>query len=449
MASSSANARDLTTGSVSSQMVRLSAPMVWGILAVMSIGVVDTYFVGQLGTDQLAALSFCFPVMFTLSSLAIGLGAGAASVVSREIGCKNASQVRRLATDSLALSVVFVAIFSLLGWLTIRPLFSLLGAQGPVLEYIVDYMQIWFPSMILLVVPMVANSLVRAAGDSFWPSLVMIVAAVANVILDPLLILGLAGFPKLGIEGAAWATVGARFFTLIAALYLVHFRERLIEWTLPSMHALRASWKRVLAIGIPAAAGNMANPAGLAVVTAALATLGETTVAGFGVATRIESFAMIPMFALSAAIGPFSGQNWGGGEAQRVRQALNDSAIFCVAWSLALAIIFWFAGGWLVSQFTTDPAVTESGVDYLRLVAFSFGGYGVLAVISGAFNAIGRPVVAFSGYFLRTAVVYVPLAWLLVEPFGEAGVYGSAVVANLGVGIGAFIYAQRQLHRST
>lgn len=170
----SKSSRDLTQGSLWKAIAVLTLPMVVGIIATMSVSIVDTYFVGKLGTQELAALSFTFPITITIASLAIGLGAGAAAVVSQSIGAKNQKEAKRLSTDSLILATLIVIVVSLLGLATIKPLFSLLGAEGEVLSMIERYMWIWYISMPFLVVPMVANAIIRAVGDAIWPSIIMI-----------------------------------------------------------------------------------------------------------------------------------------------------------------------------------------------------------------------------------------------------------------------------------
>jgi len=425
--------RDLTTGPVWRALARLAVPMIFGIVAVISIAVADTYFVGRLGTQPLAALSFTFPVTMTVASFAIGLGAGAASVVSRAVGGGGRNQARRLATDSLLLAVITVAAICIVGLLTIRPLFSLLGAEGVVLDLIERYMRIWYASMPFLVVPMVANAVIRSVGDAFWPSVIMIGAALVNIVATPVLVFGLFGLPALGIEGAAWGTLVARALTLVFALYIVAARERLLIMKVPARDEIMDSWKRVLHVGLPAGVGSMINPVGIAIVTAILATYGDVTVAAFGVATRIESFAAIPMLALSSAIGPVAGQNWGAGQCDRSRKALGIAFSVCIAWAVVLAVIFWVGGRFFAGLLASEDAVAEEAARYLRIVPLSLFGYGVVIVAAGAYNALGKPIAGLGYYLVRTALLYVPLSFaasLLSE--SEAVYYGIAVANAVG-----------------
>lgn len=427
--------RDLTRGPVDRHLFNLTVPMIWGIVAVMSISLADAYFLGQLGTKELAAISFTFPVVFTFSTLAIGLGAGATSVVSRAIGENDRNQVRRLSTDSFILAVIIVAVSCVAGWLTIGPLFHLLGAEGEVFDLVERYMRIWYLGMPFLVVPMVANNLIRATGDAFVPSVIMTVAAVINVVLDPVFIFGGFGFPALGVEGAAWASLTARAISFVFSLTIVIWREKLITFARAPLDELVRSWRRVLGVGIPAALGNMMNPIGVAVVTGILATYGSESVAAFGAATRIEMLAAIPLLALSASIGPIAGQNWGAGSPGRIRRSLRLSFGFAVGWALAMGTGAFFAGPSLAMAFTSDPVVAEQISRYLLIISTSLMGYGVIVVAAACCNAIGHPRWSLAIFGGRMAVLYVPLAWLASLYFGVTAVFWAIWLANILAGL--------------
>ena len=437
--------RDLTQGGVVEQLVRLTSPVIIGVFAVLSISIADTYFIGQLGTNELAAIGFVYPVAFILMSIAIGLGAGSASVIARAIGKQAQDEVKRLSTYSIILAFIGISIISLLGYLTIRPMFSLMGAEGEVLDIIERYMRIWYPGLMLLVMPMVANSIIRATGDTFSPSMIMVTAAVVNIVLDPIFIFGWGIIPAMNVEGAAWASVIARAVTLIAAFSIIVFREKLIIFQFESVSLLLQDWWRVLTIAVPAAIGNMVNPLGIAIITAILASLGAETVAGYGVATRIESFAMIPMLALSAAIGPFVGQNFGAQQMQRIRHSLQACAIFCIGWSAFIAVLFVFVRVPVNALFTDNTQALLVSNQYLLIVPLSFAGYGIITIVAAAYNAIGRPMIGLGYYLLRTAGLYVPLVALLVPAQQLDGLYWSAVVANLVAGVFTYFHGQHLL----
>ena len=433
----------LIEGNVGQQLIKLTIPMIWGVLAITAFNIVDTYFVGQLGTKPLAAMSFTFPVVMTLGSLAMGLGVGTSSVISRAIGEGDRDRVQRLTTDSLTLSLLVVAIFVCLGLVTIKPLFTALGADADVLPFIRSYMQIWYFGMIFLVIPMVGNSAIRASGNTLIPSIIMTVAAGVNIALDPLLIMGWGGFPRLEIEGAAIATVVSRATTLVASLLVLHYREKMLCFNLPKFQIVLASWQRILQIGLPAAATSMVRPISIGLITSAIAFYGAEAVAAFGIASRIESFSLIAVVALSASIGPFVGQNWGAKKYHRVHRALNLSYLFCLGWGIMIAAILTPSASWLASLFNSNPEVIQIATQYLWFVPISYAAAGIILIASSTFNALGKPIPSMVMTVSRMVVLYIPLAYLGSKLFGINGIFVAACIANLAVGIGAYIWNQK------
>ncbi|MFD0916497.1 MATE family efflux transporter [Pseudahrensia aquimaris] len=435
------DSRDLTTGPVWRSLLIIAGPMVFGILAAISVSVVDTYYVGKLGTAPLAALSFIAPASLTITSLAIGLSAGASSVVARAIGSSDTSEAKRLSTDSLGLALVVVVLITVTGYLTIKPLFSLLGAEGDVLDMIVRYMQIWYLSMPFLIIPMVANAIVRAVGNSFWPSAIMVASAIINIAITPAFIFGWGPIPALNIEGAAWGTLIARVFTLFLGLWLIVYREEMVAFAKPTIEELVKSWRQVLSIGLPAAFGNATNPLGITVVTGIVAIYGEAVVAGFGVATRIESLAVIPMLALSSAIGPVAGQNWGAAKVERVRSALKISFAVCFGWALLLAVVFQFFAESVIGLFSSDPEVMRAAASYLHIVPLSVWGYGWVIVAAGGYNSLGKPFTGLGMYLTRTALFYIPLSYAASLLSGSQSVFSAIAIANTIAGAAVGFYS--------
>jgi len=436
-------AQPLTSGPISTRLLKLTLPMVWGVFAIVAFNLADTYYVGQLGTEQLAAMSFTFPVVMTLGSLAFGLGIGASSIIARAIGHGDHSRVQRFTTNSLTLGITAVAVLSSIGLLTIDPLFGALGAGPDVLPYVREYMQIWYFGMVFLVVPMIGNSAIRASGDTGTPSLIMTVSAGFNILLDPLLIFGWLGFPAMGLAGAAWATVIARAITLVAALLVLKFKAHMLSSHFPNVQETLWCWRDILYVGLPAAGTSMITPISIGVITSLLAVHGATVVAGFGVASRVESFAMIVLMALSASIGPFVGQNWGAEKFDRVRQSLQLSFGFCLLWGLLMAGVLAITGQWIAPLFNGDAAVVAIATRYLYIVPLSYGTAGIIQVASSALNALGRPLPTVVMTVIRMFVLYIPLAYLGSQWIGPLGVFLAATVSNLLVGTGAYWWSRR------
>jgi len=405
--------------------------MVWGILAMMAFYLTDTWFVARLGSAALAAMSFSFPVVTVLMSVGIGLMAGTSSVLARAIGEGDQARVQRLTTDALVFAVLLSLALSALGLATIDPLFRLLGAPRELLPAIGDYMRVWYAGLVCLLVPMVGLGAIRATGDSRLQSRTMIAAALLNLVLDPLLIFGLAGLPRLELTGAALATVIARTMTLAIGFWAVHWKFAMLSFTPPSATQLWRSWKRVLHIALPATGSNVIIPLATGVVIAILARFGPDTVAGFGAAARIEAVVLVPFYALSAVIGPFVGQNLGAGRPQRVAQAVRLCRNFCLGAGVTMALALALFGAPLMGLFSNQPEVIASGTTYLRIVPISYAGAGVVMILNAAYNGLGRPLPAVAVSVGRMLVLYIPGALAGAALFGIEGVFGSACAANL------------------
>lgn len=230
-------------------LFRLSWPMLIGMMAMSLFNIADTWYVAQIGMNELAAMTFTFPVVMILNGLTLGIGMGATAIISQRFGAGDREQVRKLARDALLLALFLVVIVTLAGLVTMRPLFRALGADGEMLTMVAQYMRIWYMGTLFVVVPMVGNSAIRGTGDTKTPAWIMTFAAVGNIVLDPLFIFGLGPIPGMGLEGAAIATVLSRAMTMFAALYVLFYRDKLVLYALPKLKEMWSHWKSVLLVG--------------------------------------------------------------------------------------------------------------------------------------------------------------------------------------------------------
>ncbi|NRB42765.1 MAG: MATE family efflux transporter, partial [Pseudomonadales bacterium] len=250
----------LTEGSISKHLFHMALPMVIGLFANMSIQAVDMWFISKLGQDPLAAMGFIFPVAMLFLSLSIGLSAGAASVVARQISAGDLPHLKRLVTDTQTLAFFLALIAAIVGWLTIDPLFGLLGAGEHLMPLIRSYMQIFYFNGLLTMLGMVALSVVRATGNTKAQGLAMLLGAILNAILDPILIFGLFGFPRLEMQGAALASMAARLLSLAFAYYFLIGKMSLLTSPFVSLARMLQSWRAILHIALPAMGTNIIIP---------------------------------------------------------------------------------------------------------------------------------------------------------------------------------------------
>lgn len=416
--------------------------MVWGILAIMSMNIVDTFYVGQLGTQELAAMGFTIPIVSILLSLAFGVGIGSSSVIARALGANKTELVRSYATQSVIIALCIAIAFAVMGYTFMDEIFSLLGAPPELFPLLHDFMDIWFLGSFVVVVPMVGNSALRAAGNTKVPSIVMISVAVVNIILDPILIFGLFGAPRMELAGAALATVISYSIALFMGLYFLVYKLRFICWT-ACYTKVASSWRAILRIAIPATGTNLIAPLSVALTTWLVAGIGPEAVAGFGVASRIESICIVVVMALSSIMGPFVGQNWGANRRDRVQEGLKRAFRFITIWCLSAALILAVFGELIVSQFTDDLLVIESAALYLWLVPVSYAFLGMIMVASSAANGTGNPKPSLIMSFMRLIGLYIPLALGLAWLFDLSGIYLATTIANVLVGIGAIKWSHR------
>jgi len=440
-------AAKLTRGPVGRHLVDMTLPMLLGITMMMGQAFIDTWFLGRVGDRALAAYSFGFPILMIVTSIAIGLGAGTSSIVARAIGAENHGRAKRLVTDSLILSFLITGTVSVIGILTIEPLFMLLGAPPDMIPMIRSFMIILYSGVPFVVVGMVGMSSMRATGDTRLPSKLMISGAILNVILDPIFIFGVGAIPAMGLDGAATAGLLARGAIFVGTLFQLIRRLDMVSFEKPDGAELRHSWADILHVGLPAAGTNAIVPIGLAVITAMIARFGPEAVAGFGVASRIESLVLVIYYAMSAVIGPFVGQNLAAGKEERIQLSLRLCASFCIASGLVIAAVLALMSGFLPTLFSSSEEVIGVTRLFLWIAPISYGTYGIVMVVNAAFNGLGNPMPGVVISVTRILVLYVPLAMVGMHFYGVVGIFAAYAVANILSGILGYIWARNKAHR--
>ena len=418
----------LLTGSVKGRLFWLTLPTIAGTFAMMVFNLTDTLFVSRLGTEELAAMGFTFPVIMIVGSLAIGFSTGSASIISRALGAGQRALARRTVSDGLALTILGTLVVSLLGLLTVKPLFSMLGAEGRVLDLVSSYMQVWYFGAVFAILPPVSDGCLRAAGDMLRPVMVMIVCAIFNVALDPILIFGWGPIPAFGIQGAAIATVIARALGAGASLLILHHRYQLIDWQWPRLRALLRSWKSIIMLGVPAALNQALAPVAQGYYIRLAASYGGgQAVAAMATGTRIESIVFMVSMSYSMAIVPFVGHNYGASAHDRVletRRISNRFAFIYAALTLALLLP---SARWISGWFSEDPVVVHLSVTYLLFAVLGHAGLHISNWSSQLLNVMGRPRPVLLISLTRVFLFVMPLSFIGIYCFGFPGLVGSKI----------------------
>ena len=439
---------DLTRGPVGAHLRRQGVPFSLGLVAIFSFEAVDLFFIGQLGDAPLAAIGFTLPVIWLLYGIGIGFEAGAASCVSRAVGKNQHDRARRLTTDTAVLATLSALVLILIGLATIEPVFGILGAPDDLLPLIRTYMEVWYWVGPMDIAMWTCLASIRARGNALLESKIISVAALLNLVLDPLFIFGWLGFPELGLRGAAVATLISVSIMLVFTVWHLHHRLHVFAKIIAPLKDIFDSWKHMLAIGIPAMITNAIIPVSSGIVVAMVAVYGIDAVAGYGIAMRLEPIALIPFYALSAISSPFFGQNYSAQHFDRLFEARRIIMKFCLGFGLVLAIIMSLLASSLVSLFTDSVAIRSIAVDYIWIVSWSWGAYGIVMSVNASFNGSGRPLPSVLISSARVLFVFLPLAFAGRQLFGLHGLFAASTIANLSVGLAAYVWLHRHITSS-
>lgn len=421
----------LTEGPITPILVSMTLPMIIGMVMMFSFSLVDTFFVSLLGTEALSAISFTFPVTFAIMSLAVGLSIGTSAVVAKYIGRGDIEKAKQASTVTNYVALALSALLALIAYLLTDQIFLMLGASPSLLPLIREYMDIWMPGSVLLVAIICGNSVLRANGDTRTPSLVMAGTGLINAVLTPLMIFGLGPIPGMGMAGAAWSTLISWAIGVIFLFYYLAIRHELIYKGLPNRAVFRASSVEMLRIGIPASGSNMLTPVAGGVLTAMVASYGETAVAAFGVGSRLESIACLVILALSSTLPPFISQNLGAGCINRIEEATRTSLRFILGWQLMIYAVMAISAPLIAAVFTRDETVSDIIKLYLWIMPLGYGMQGVIILCNSALNAIHKPMIALYLSILRFFVFIVPMAWIGSKLAGLPGFFIGALIGTV------------------
>jgi len=430
------NPVNLLEDPVASTIKRMTIPAVYGLALLMTFNLVDTFFVSLLGTQALAAISFTFPVTFTVLSLMIGLGIGTSAVIAKFIGTKDHDSAKYAGTAALYLAAIIVACLSFLGYLFVDELFIVLGAQPSMLPLIHQYMDIWYLGSVFLIGPMIGNAILRASGDTKTPSLIMGSSGLVNAVLDPIFIFGFGPVPAMGIQGAALATLISWIFAFVLVLHILINKRQLIHTGFLPIKTWILACRSIIKIGLPAAGANMLTPIAAAIMTAIVASYGESAVAAFGVGSRIESIACLVVLALSMTLPPFMSQNFGARQLDRVGEAYKTAIKFVLFFQVIIYFILLLSTSLIASMFAKEQAVAEVIELFIWILPLGYGLQGVIILTNSSFNALHKPMMALGLSVLRLFLCYVPLAYLGSYLYGLTGLFVGALV---GIALMAFI----------
>ncbi len=421
--------KDLTKGAVWKTLFVLAGPVVVGMLLRIGLNITDTYFVGMLGTDQLAAISVTFPVFFIFIAVASGLSIGSVALISKAIGGKDSQLANNIAEHSFLIAGVLGIVISILAFIFSPQLFTFMGATGPILDLTLQYSNLIFFGFIFVFLDFVAQGIINADGNTSVPTRNLLIAFIFNVILDPLLIFGIGPFPRLGLFGAALATFLSQAISIFLNISYVLRGRTTVKVDLKCFKWDSSIFKRIVIIGLPSSVSQSMNSIGMILLMGLVGGFGAHAIAAFGVGVRLESLAILPIIGLASAVIPFIGQNLGARRPERAKKAASAATLSAFAFMAFFSLLWFFIPQLIYSPFTSDPEVLGIGAGYFQIIAFGYVFLGMNFIIGSAFQGAGRTDLQLLMTLVRWAIV-VGVAYAFVGAFGLSGIWMGFPIGN-------------------
>jgi putative MATE family efflux protein len=428
---------DLTTGSIPRHIVTFSLPMLIGSLLQTAYSFINAIWVGQfLGTGALATVTVSFPVIFTLFGIGMGMTLATNILVSQSYGAKRFDELRRVVDSSTVLILGLGLLLTLLGEVFTPHILRAMDTPEDIFDASVNYLRIVLLSLPFSFAMFALRSMLQGMGDSKTPLYFQLVSVVLTTVLDPLLIFGHLGLPRLGLNGTAWATIVSQVLVLIALVAWLHRQKSPVAPGWPHIRHLGPETWRTFRIGIPASIQQSLVSLGMVLVTGIVNGFGEISTAAFGAASRIDQIAFMPAINFGMAISTLAGQNLGAGHVGRVRQIFGWGCAFSGAITLVISAVAVLFPEALLKVFIRDPVVVGLGTSYLHIVGACYVLFGLTFVSNGIINGAGATLVTTVISLLSLWVARVPLAYALSRQMHDVKGVWYAIAISFVISLG-------------
>ena len=439
------NREDILNGPIVSTIFKLAWPIMIGNTMQVVYNLADTFWLGKLGAEAVAALSVGFPLVFLMVSIGAGLTIAGTTLVAQYMGAGDEEMTNKV-TGQIFLVVGTIAIvLAGFGVYFNRAVLQLMGAPANILGDASAYLNIIFAGIPFMFVFFIFSALLRGYGDTKTPMKLMVFSTLLNIIIDPLLIFGVGSIPQLGVKGAAFATIFSRAVAGIIGLYILFSGKKGLTLSLRSLKPNFKVIKKILVIGFPSAAEQSIIALGMTFLMSIVSQFGTLVVAAYGIGSRILSVVMLPSRGFATATTTMVGQNLGADKVNRAeKSAWISTGIILVVLTL-LAVVFNIFPRTIISIFNSNPEVIEIGVSFLRIVGFSFGFLGVRFILGGSFRGAGNTVVAMILAIIALWGIRLPLAqYLSINlSWGTNGIWWGMFLSNFVTAIIAAFWFKR------
>ncbi|MDU1828618.1 MATE family efflux transporter [Anaerococcus sp.] len=408
------NENKLGTMPIDKLLLEMAIPMVISMLVQSIYNIVDSMFVAQLSEDALTAVSLAFPVQNILIAFGVGIGVGSSALLSRFLGENNRERVGSVAIHGIVIAGITYVVFALLGLLFTKN-YALHQGQNPVVtEYTKEYLYIVTIFSIGIFFQTLAEKLLQATSLTKYTMITQMSGAILNIILDPILIFGLFGFPRLEVKGAAIATVIGQVFGAIVGFYFNKNKNHDIKFTSKRFKFHGDIVKQIFWIGLPTIVMNTIGSLVVFALNTILKNFGSSAIASYGVMFKFQSFAFLPVFGISNALTTIVSYNYGAKKKDRIKESIGLSIKSSFVLMAIAVVIMWLFPKQLLAMFNATDNMLEIGVPMMRIVSLSYL-VAVPAIVSvgGVFQSLGNWQIAIFQSFLRQFIILIPIFNLL------------------------------------
>lgn len=422
----------ITKGPILNSLLKLSLPIMIGQLIQTFYNLVDTLWVGRLGSGAVAAVSISFPIVFLMISLAAGLTIAGTALIAQNKGAGNDEEVNKILAQLISFIGILSVILAFIGFVFSEQFITWMGAEAQIIGDATGYLRIIFVGIPAMFIFFIFSAALRGIGDTVTPMVMTLFSVILNVILDPLLIFGIGPFPEMGVQGAALATIIARAIAAVYALMILisgkknlHFKFKYLKFDFKII-------KKVIKIGIPSSVQQSMLSVAQIAMTTIVAAFGTATLAAYGIGNRVISIASMLIMGISAATTTMIGQNIGAGEKKRSEDIAKVSLSLTFAVLSVLGILVFIIPNQLVGVFNKESDVLLYGSSYLRITALFYGIMGVRMVVNGIFRGAGKTITTMILSIIAFIVLRIPLTYILSNFLGlnQTGIWWGIAVSD-------------------
>lgn len=394
-------------------IMSMSLPAMFSMLVQALYNVVDSYFVSKISEDAMTGVSLAYPMQMLMISVAVGTAIGINSLVSRRLGEKRFDEADSAASHGLILSFLSWVLFAVIGITCVKPFISMFDATPDASAYAVSYCEIVLIFSFGSFIEIAFEKTLQATGNMIYPMVFQLIGAITNVILDPIMIFGLFGFPKLGVAGAAIATVSGQILSMFFSMYIMFAKKHAVKIRLKGFRFNGKIVRDIYAVGFPSIIMQSIGSITTTFMNALLITFNQAAVFVYGVYFKLQSFIFMPVFGLTHGVMPIMGYNYGAKNKKRLMSALKIGTMIAAVIMFVGMIIFLIFPDKLLGIFNAKPATLEIGIPALRTIClcFIFAAAGIM--FSTIFQATGNGLYSLIISVLRQLVLLAPFAFIL------------------------------------